>query len=353
MPRALRVGARPGFEGSALFQAAAQLNAGDDAAFSTSLVYYDDGLTTSEEACWEWQVHGLFDPVRGYAHIFGKPVGDTAWSHRYYSVETNTWTDGGTNMWQNIGHVYGNICLDISTGDVYIGRGGFDGNGVDNYKRLRRWDFATKAWGSNLVPRAQDIYASGLDAMGNGCAYHPNLFGTGQGGLAIDFQGVTCFWRNSTDDRFATTHGTADYGAQYGVGLYWENQDCLIIGGAGGNDLVKIVPNGTSTPTSSVFATPPISTEGNTSSASNFGSLHVHPNDPTKLILLEARGAEKWYTANSAGTFTRQDTTYGAHPFTFNGPYVVIPLHGTGAFWCLGFNGTTSTTYSRLWKPDV
>lgn len=340
---------------SALYTAAAALSAGDDAAFSTSLVYFDDGATTSEEASWEWQSHGLFDATRGYAHIFGKAASqDSTWSHRYFDVAANVWHDGGTNMWDNIGHIYGNIGLDSSTGDCYIARGGLDGNSVDNYKRLRRWDFATKSWGSNLVPVSQDIYASGLAQMGNGLAYHPDLFGSGDGGLVLDTDFRFCYWRKSTDAIFDTSHASqSQYGAQYGIGIYWADQNCIIVGGAGGKPLAKITPNGTSTPNSTTFATPPISVEGNTSAASNFGSLHVHPGDPTKLILVEARGSRRWYTCNSSGTFTRQDTTYGAHPFNFSGPYVVIPIAGQGAFWCLGFNGTTSTTYSRLWKPSV
>lgn len=354
MPRGMRIG-HTGFSNSALFLAAAELAPGEDAPFSTSLVYFDDGLTTSEEAMWDWQSHGLFDALNGYVHIFGKAASqDSSWSHRYYPLAANTWTAGGSNMWDNIGHIYGNIGLDSSTGDVYLARGGMDGNSVDNYKRVRRWDFATKAWGSNLAPVSQDIYASGLSQMPNGCEYHPNLFGSGDGGLILDTDFRHCFWRKSTDAVFDDAHAAqSEFGPQYGMGRYWPNQDCVIMGGANGKPLAKIVSNGTSTPTVTTFATPPINVEGNTSSASNFGSLHVDPVDATKLTLVESRGSRRWWTANAAGSFTRQDTTYGAHPFNFSGPYVVVPISGAGVFWCLGFEGTTPATYSRIWKPDV
>lgn len=360
MPRGLRIGASPDpLAGTALYAEAIALSVGGNTSLvSSSIPTITFGSTgTSEQDFWEWQAHGHFDALNGIVHVMGKPqAADESWAHRYYTLSTNSWTNGGDGMWNNFGHIYGNIAIDPLTGDFFCVRGGMnqDPGTYDNPKRVRWWKKSTNSWGTNLAPVSQDIYASGLADNGNGVVFHPNLYGVGDGGLIISTQFRTLYWRKSTDavDNDGS-QSTDQYGAQYGVGVYWPELDAAILGGAGGNSLLKVVSNGTSTPTSTDLGAPIIPTSSETRlSGSDHGSLHVHPGDPTRLILVEHTGS-KWYTTTNGSTWTRQDTTHGGHPFSSSTPFTVVSLPELGCLWALGYNGAGNAPTSVLWKPNV
>lgn len=306
--------------------------------------------TAWQQDVWEWQAHGHYDPVRKIVHVMGKPANnDSTWSHRYWIETSAAWTDGGSNMWANFGHVYGNLAINPSNGDLFIARGGLNGAGQDA-KRLRRWRYADRSWGY-LVPSNGDIYGSGLQDVANGVACHPHWFGTDDPLVAIDTNFRAMAVRVNTDQVFDMSHADTAYGQEYGVGVYPRRWDCLLLGGAGGQPLLKLTKNGTSTPTQTSWATPPIPTTGNTDTgAGGFGSLHEDPTDPSRLILVERGGSYRWWTANEAGTFTRRDTQLGAHPFQFR-PFTVVSLVEYGVLWALGYNDTGPVARSRLWKP--
>src|SRR5262249_38135477 len=100
----------------------------------------------------------------------------------------------------NAGHIYGNLGIDITTGDLVLSKGGMDGTGGDAHpKRLAWWraGIATPAW--SYAPQTQDIYSGPLVSHMNGVGFHPNLYGLNDGGIVVDSQFRTMFWRRSTD----------------------------------------------------------------------------------------------------------------------------------------------------------
>lgn len=309
------------------------------------------------QADWEWQTCGFWDPIHNLVHVMGKPVGNTAWAHRWYALVSNTWNTGLSGGWNNSGHVYGNSAIDPSTGDLYCVRGGLDGAGgsVENPERARWWKYSLQDW-SSLSPTTQDIYPGGaLVSMGNGLSYHPNLYGVGVGGWVLSTSFRTCFWRKDTDAVADVSHAEDRYGNREGVGCYFPANDSSYVGGADGNLLLKVTPHATpgSAPVLTEMSSPPISLRGNSDAgAGGFGSLHVHPANSTKLIIVERGNSTtstyRWWTSTDGDTWSLGS---GNHPFSFR-PYVVISIPELGVLWALGENDVpTPTFYSRVWKP--
>lgn len=332
---------QPGALAGALVDACNALSVGSYASFSSGAQSAFNNLDLA------WQTAFWHTTQNHRIHLFGKPANaDTNWKHQYYNVSTNTWTVVSSGQWNNPGHVYGNSTGDSSTGDVYIARGGMDNAGADNYKKIARYQTGS-GWG--YVPASGDIYASGLVSHSNGVAYHPNLFGSGDGGLVIDQQFRTMFWRKSTDAVYDTAHGDSVYGNNAGAAVYWPAQDCVVVGGgydAGIKLLLKITPNGVATPTSTALSAPPIATGGYSHQGGvQFGSLHVHPGNANKLMILETNGQRAW-TSTDGNTWTQVSD----HPFTQT-PRVVCSLAGgLGCFWAVGQTDAL-VHFSTIWKP--
>jgi hypothetical protein len=320
----------------ALAQACAALSAGQSVDFTLGK------QSAMGDADLAWQTAFYHDDAHGLIHLMGKPANDdTNWQHQYYTVSTGQWTVVGRGMWSNPGHIYGNMSIDWTTGDVYQVRGGADSSsGRDNYRRAARWLYSTKQWGYTST----DIYSGALESHANGAAWHPNLYGPGDGGLIWDTQQRTCFWRKSNGAVQDVSHGF--FGEYIGVGEYWPAQDKAVIGGASGGQLALVSPNGGGTPIVTPVGVPPVETAGNSyETASNFGSLHVHPSNPGKLLILERKGSHRVFTSTDARNWTQT----GTHPFTVD-PVVICQLRGgLNAFWGVGCSG--STQISKLWKP--
>lgn len=322
----------------ALVEACARLTAGQSAS-------YPSGVQTAfTEADMAWQTAFHHDALHNVIHLMGKPANDhDNWKHQIFDMAGNKWGNIETGMWNNPGHIYGNFAMDYSTGDLYITRGGMDGNAYENSKRARSWRFSTRSW-DRLIPASQDIYAGALVSHANGVAFHPDLYGSRDGGLVIDTQFRTLFWRKSTDAVQNVSHSTDAYGNNEGASCYSPSHNAVFVGGADGGQLLRVTP-GSGTPTVTALARPPIQLSGSSYLSSNgFGSLHVHPGNPRKLVILETNGQRAW--ESETGTSWAQIAN---HPFDLT-PRVVCSLRGgLGTFWALGTRG--STQYSVLWKP--
>jgi hypothetical protein len=326
---------------TSLEQACAALASGQSANFPAG----QQSAMSEPDVAWETYFH--HDDQHGLIHLMGKAANsDDSWGHQYYNMATGNWTVVSRGMWNNPGHIYGNFAMDPGTGDLFQSRGGMDGSG-EHPKRIGWYDRAKGSWG--YAPVNRDFYAGALVSHANGCAFHPNLYGPGDGGVVLDTQFRTLFWRKSTDAVQDIPHDDI-YGGLTSCAVYWPAKNIVLFGGAQDGGIAKmgkITPasSGSGTPTLTTINAPPIATFGaSAQGSSNFGSLHVHPRDPNKLIIIERVGNRVFTTSD--GTSWSQS---GTHPFGPD-PYVVCSLKGgLGAMWAVGVSG--GTQISRLWKP--
>lgn len=297
------------------------------------------------EADLSWQTCFHHDGQHGLIHLLGKPAGDNnAWKHQYYTISSGAWTLVSDSIFQGFpGHIYGVSTLDQSTGDLYLEHSGIGGEG-GNARKMAHWDYATKTWG--WVPNAGEWTGSILTTP-NGLTFHPHLFGQDDGGTVMDTQTKLLYWRKSTDALFQTSHSTNLYGDKEGVGCYWPAKQWALVGGQSSGSLAKVTSNGTGTPTAELLPRPPIDLGGHSHLQSGkFGSLHVHPGNPDKLLIVETNGPRAW-TSTDASNWVQ----IGNHPFSLM-PRVVCPLQAAlGCLWAVGLSG--STDLSRLWRPPT
>jgi len=336
----------PAVAQTALGAAAAALSSGSSASFTTQSLYTNPDL--------QWQSDWWHDTVNGVVHLMGKPAGqDSQWAHQYYRESTDSWVTVAHYLpWTAIGHIYGNSAIKTADGTFYQSR-----NDIDTAPaKIQRYRYGT-GWDS--VPTGAGDMGAGqtLVAVANGLAYHPNLYGAGDGGLILDTQFRTCFWRESNNATEQVSHSDSLYGNQYGIGVYWPAKDLCVIGGSdqkpGAGHLMLVTANGGSTPTITDAGTPPIEVAGDTDSRGSgvFGSLHVHPGNANKLLLLDTVGTNYWEGTLSGSTFIW--TFKGSHPFTHQ-PHVVCSLRNNyGCLWMICCDEVSDTNYSTLWKPPA
>lgn len=333
-------------DNTALAVAAAALSSGQSATFASGANPY---LFLNDL---EWQTNFVYDPIHKLAHAVGKPVGDTAWQPTHYDQATNTWSTDGT-MWNNLGHVYGNFNIDPATGNLYVARGGFFGGG-DHSKQVARWDRSTATWG--YAPTAGNVSAATLDDIGNGLAYHPNLYGTGDGGFCMDLQHRTILWRESNDTPDDTnTHDESLYGAVEGAACYVSGLDAVFLGGStnGSTSTPQALLKITQGPTLTQMPAPPVDCGGHSreSAGHTFGSLHQHPTNANALIIVETNGTHWHQSTDGANTWSDM----GTHPFNnaTQFPRILSSIPAYGVIWALfcPSDGNNSQASSILWKP--
>ena len=310
-------------DGSALSIAASGLTPGQSATFTNG--------TGMSEADFAWQAAGQYDALHQVVHMMGKPANaDQSWQHASYNIATDTWTPTQNLGWSASGHIYGNFAMDPATGDLF--------QSIGNNKRIQRYDRASNTWTQLSV----DIYAGSVSSHLNGIAWHPNLYGTGDGGLVIQDENRTMFWRKSTNTM--QDFYTGNIGDNAGQGVYFAAVDQVVVGQTAN---VLVSPNGGSLPLVVNVGAPPIKTGGlSTVYSLPYGTLMQHPGDPSKLMLLERRGGRRVWESVDGDNWTLATFT---HPFDIN-EYEIIPLPDLGVLWAVGFNG--SIAQSKLWRPD-
>jgi hypothetical protein len=310
---------------SALAAACVALASGQSASFAPGLLH---GLN---EAQLEWQGRFLYDPVHNVVHLFGKQANDdNDWRQRTYDLATSTWANNDFDF-NRPGHVYASVDIDPSNGDLYYNPGTTDN------RLLYRWAYATAAW--TLL--TSDIGAGSVNGP-NGVAWHPNLYGIGDGGLVTRTAGAFLYYRKSNGavQRITgTTQGTSPQGC------YFQAIDKVVLGRA---NHWTIAPNGGSTPILTDVGAPPIQTMG-TASQTNCGVVLQHPGNPSKLILLEKTGTNRYWTSTDGDNWT----LVGTHPFvTASGSPVTFCSLGDG-LGCIWGIGSTNVLTSVLWRPPV
>lgn len=333
---------------SALLSAINALSAGQSATFAGGT---GSGISSNQ---FEWQARAEYDHTNSLVQVMGKDAaGQTnTWIHRTYVAATNSWFVPNFAGWDGdgTGHVYDNCTLDPATGDLYI-FAGVGSNALQKYTR------ATNTWSTVLSNAFQPGPPSGLIDPINGVCWHPNLYGTGDGGVIMTAgtngnDAGFVFWRKSTGVR-TQVNTTIDAGNQHGCGCYFGAIDRAIMGGqsstSGGSNTanhVLVAPNATAggTPTTTNVGQPPLKTGGDSHAESNFGSVHQHPSDTTRVLLLERIGtARRVWQSTDGNNWTLK--AY-AHPFPVNHGITIASLYPLGALWAI------SSSASVLWKPN-
>jgi hypothetical protein len=333
----------PGGGDSLLEQACAALDAGDSASFAAG----EQSAFSVADLSWETSFY--HDDIHGVAHLMAKPAGqEQAWKHEIYDIATSTWTVFDDGMFDAQGHIYGNFSMDHTTGDLWLTVGDW---GLGSEKRPYRFTQSSQTWAL-----FGNVYTGGTESHMNGVVYHPNLYGSGDGGVVVLQQNssssMALFWRLSTG--VVQTAGSDYAGEKEGGGVYLPGLDAVFIGASAPNgELIKVTPHATpgSTPVLTAMGQPPIRVQGAAhgfpGANAGFGSLHVHPSDPDLLLLMETDG-QRAYTSPDGDNWTQ----LADHPITEK-PRVMAQLRGTSCMWAVGRNDADEQDFSIVYRPPL
>jgi hypothetical protein len=308
-------------QGSALSDAAAGLSPGQTVDFTEE--------TSMWRAAYAWQSDGIYDAKHQLIHVLGKPANSNGtWLHTIYNITSDTWSPYVNIGWNASGHIYGNLAYDPATGDLFQSIGGD--------KRIKRYNKATNSWTQLSV----DIYSGSTPSHLNGIAWHPNLYGPGDGGLVIQGRTRQYHWRKSTNTMQNAT--TPDLGANAGHAIYFTAIDKVVIGRT---PHVLVSSSGGGLPNIVNVGAPPVKTGGlSTAYHLPFGAMIQHPGIPSKILLLERAGSYRVWESEDGDNWTQKSFN---HPF--RDTYVLISIRGHGVVWAVGNNGSA---YSKLWRPN-
>lgn len=344
----------------ALAIAADALKAGESAAGPGD----DDGLSGlgtgagSVRQTIQWGNVFFYDHERRVAHMIGKDAsagsGDGARSNNVYDATTGTWhTSGRFHIDGNVetGHLYESFAYDPKERALYIGRW--------NQTYLQKWVFGsdpesgwttTEEYGSHWMPNSTPTAPP--------LAWHPNLFGLGDGGLVIlrnvnestDMELLA--WRKSTGT-FHSIPGTqhkCTNNPQLGACRYVRSGDYVIGTSATGNTYKVPAGYDGSLGTAVQIENPPIPCR-----YSSGGTVGILIDDPTGLgapyILEKAGNNRVWRYDEAEDEWTLQSYT---HPFprgstSSDAQWYVASCFPLGVFWCVNQTGTPRTL---LWRPE-
>lgn len=341
---------------SRLADAAAELGVGQSRSFADTMNPHSVSLDI------QWQpTTGYFDPTRGEIQYMGKPATgqSTVFSHHIYNEAANEWrnTDPAAAGLSGTGHIW-NSAFDPQTGDYY--------HIHYQYEDVYRMTRASASW--SVVARVPAAY---LGSSGNspgpwpGTAWHPNLFGAGDGGLIVRGNRGVIAWRKRTGQ----WQSLGDYsswnfkaGGDY---VYFADTDSVVMGtgypngGEQDRELIRIDAGaGGVAPQYRVAGTAPLWVAGR--GQDRVGKMVAHPLDPRRLIILEEKdpnnsSSAKWWISSDRGATWREQST--PHPFRALG-WTHFTLCSIPTYQVLVgiFSGWDSVGYDfrlHLWKPPL
>lgn len=346
MPLAIISGSRlygwtPPAQETDLQTLAASLSAGSS---STSLGDNDLGATI--RATWQWASVFHYDHDNSRAHLLGKNASGqgSERSNCQYDAATNTWT-GTVYGGSELGHVYDSIAYDPAAGDLYTGTWASEA--------IKKWTFgaALDTWTDPVSTSTQELTSGVQPAM----CWHPNLFGSGDGGLVVMSEatgggtGRLVAWRKSTDAWSViadTSHAVSSYPMRGGM-CYVPTGDYVIAAftpSVGGNTYTVPAGSGGSLGAVSTIDDVPISCFAN-DEGSNVGVLLADPSGANGAYILEKLGTSRVWKKNGAAW----DLQGFTHPLeSSNGFWIVASCDPLGVFMRMAQDSATS----KVWKPD-
>lgn len=323
-PTTITINSATSTSATALGQAAGALSVGSSVAFGAGPSWmFADSVT--------WQTATIYyDPVRKYVHAVGKVASNTPYEHYIYNEATNSW-GGNTLGSSGFGHMW-NTAFDPSEGAYY-----FAWNGSD---RINRY-VPGSGWSEIADSPAAGYFA--------GMGWHPNLFGTGDGGLVVVADTRTMAWRRSTNVWSTIQSGLADAGYNGGSGA-WDSVNNRVWVGTGNSRRAVIVSAGSggSVGSASTPSNPPLGVYGG-GEGDGTNKVIPHPYTVGKLLLLASSTSAVYQSMNSGATWSSAGYT---HPFVVgNGQWTCGPIPAHGIVWGLSSPGRGSM--SKLWKPPA
>ena len=288
-----------------------------------------------------WHVSNqLYDVYRQEIHVLGKPQSCNAagcWKHIVYDIQGDSWSQitAGISSIAAAGHIYGNAAMDSGTGEIYL----TVGSNTDN---PYRYNPVSRSWSQMGI----DMNPGAVSTHGNGVAWHPNLYGTGDGGLIVNHENGNMYWRKATGATAVQNYGSSGDGQNTGVGQYFAFQDKAMLGNTGEYVHVNDGNDGTRG-TMTEIGNPPVKICGCSSEGAAYGHLVQHPFDHTKMLLLERPSSSRVWSTRDLENWTLENYT---HPFNSIKEWTSVSIPDHGVIFAVGKEGATNMT--RLWKPN-
>jgi hypothetical protein len=314
---------------TALAVAAAALGSGQSADFSSGPAWaFNDSVT--------WQTATVYyDSVRKHVHAVGKVASNNPYEHYVYNEATDTW-GANTLSYSSFGHMWA-TAFDPAEGGYYYADNG-DADGISRYVSGVGW--------TSISVSPTSGYVAGM-------GWHPNLYGTGDGGLVVVANTLTLAWRRSTNVWSTIQSGQQDAGYNGGAGA-WDSVNNKVWVGTGNSTRAAIVTAGSggTVGTASTPSDPPLQVAGN-GEGQGTNKVIPHPYTAGKLLLIASDTSAVYQSTNSGQTWSNAGYT---HPFVVgSGQWTCGPIPGTassyGVVWGLSSPGRGSM--SKLWRPPA
>lgn len=333
--------------GNALATAALALSPGGSVSFSPSTLSLLQAVDILD-----WCVRWHWDAAREVAWLICKRAEDgNLPPHRLYKyvASTNTFTleysarltDGGAS---GTGHGYDNATVDPATGDFY-----FLANSAEN---VLKWNGS--GW---TVATGNVTGGTGAASSVRGIHWHPNLYGTGDGGL-VQMRGANMrAWRKSTgaSGLWPVIYNPLPYTAlQYNQGVFCEALGELVMTcGNYGLELFRTARGSTPTGVQMPFNLPVICSSTQSNSDADMSRLVQTPSG--SLAVLESADAARVWRMNTT-TFQWELQSF-THPLRLSSnsspaswPTMFVSTYGV--YWAIRENnGGNSLPSSILWRP--
>ncbi len=305
---------------------------------------YTPGIMTSitDTNDHDWVGNNQYDAVHKKVNIFLKAASsDEPYQHWQFDEATETLSQIEGNILTALGHIYDNSAIDPATGDVYLA--------IQSENVIRRGTYSTGSWDFTTVT---GTYANAsFTSPPNGLAWHPNLYGSGDGGLLIGTRQHPWAWRKSTNTfEQVVVSGQGVHGSTSGPGFYVAADDvAYIMGGAGPTYRFPAGSGGSLGAPVDVSANLPINLVIGGGSGSHARMIE-DPKGTGHLYILEANGtARVWKSTDQSANWTLQGFT---HPMesgsNFAGLTVILPYKVI-----LGTQHQAEANASLLWKPTL
>lgn len=319
---------------TALANAARGLTAGTGA---SSYVTFNKkpSFLGSESLTWVTAVL-YYDANLNQVQITAKQASNVAYEHYVYNESTDQWGSNTNGGQVSFGHMW-NTAFDWNTGTYYYL---FYSTGeLFRYRPGVGWD-----------QRATMLTQVSGEALPGGLGWHPNLYGTGDGGL-VSIRGTTTqAWRASTNGPWVYLQtGVSAGGYNGGSGAYDSVNDKVWVG-TGQYPRAVIVSAGSGGSVGSVASGAyPVSVYGG-SEGDSTGKVIPHPYTAGKLLCLHNLNNTVWASTNSGASWSSHST----HPFvTGNGQWTCGPIPREGTEYGVIWGMASRTSMSILWKPPA
>lgn len=304
------------------------LGFGDLTPFGTGPSWY-----TSESVT--WQTNTVYhDNNRKLVHVVGKSHSDND-EHFTYNENTQAWSNNTLGTSPD-GHMW-NTAFSPEHGEYY-------------YIIAGTQDIQRYIPGSGWTTTTMSGYGGGSGHAG--IVWHPNLFGTGDGGVIVNAQTALVAWRRSTNSWTVLQSGLGDPGYNGGAGAYDSVRNKVWVGTGNGNPgpaRARIISAGSGGTEGSV-SNPGLSVPSLVFGGGESDSCHKvipHPYVAGRLLYIPGNYNGACYISDDTGT-TWSGAGYN-NPFTNDRhQWSCGSIQAYGVVYAIS---SREGNWVRLWKP--